>query len=124
NSTKSIGLLPIVRCLDTPTSSLLRTLEGHQGHIGTLGIVPGRNVIISTSGDGVLKIWDLTSGKLLQSLPIRAPIHALAASSDGKIAIMASERRLETWDLHSGKVLRTLKGHQDRVQSVAMSDDG
>jgi WD40 repeat protein len=49
----------------------------------------------------------------------------VAASANGRQAVSASEdRTLKVWDLENGRALRTLEGHSNKVQGVAVSADG
>ena len=44
---------------------------------------------------------------------------------DGKRAVSASwDHTLKVWDLDSGRELRTLEGHLDSVNGVAVTPDG
>jgi WD40 repeat protein len=46
-------------------------------------------------------------------------------SHDGMLAVSGSDdKTLKVWDLTTGKLIRTLEGHADSVNAVAMSSDG
>lgn len=61
-------LNPIIGIWDLSTGERIHTLEGHQEYIS--GIVFGHDdqTLYSTSGDGVLLQWDLTSGILIKEI--------------------------------------------------------
>ena len=49
----------------------------------------------------------------------------MALSGDGRLAVSASEdQTLKVWEVESGRELRTLTGHNDCVNGVAVSGDG
>ncbi|MGO8952670.1 MAG: WD40 repeat domain-containing protein [Rhodomicrobium sp.] len=62
---------------------------------------------LSGSWDNTLKLWDLSTGRELR--------YALSGGSD---------KTLRFWDLSSGREVRTLRGHTNRVTSVALTSDG
>jgi len=70
-------------------------------------------------------VWDLASGKELQTLAGHSGwVNGVAVTPDGKRAVSASENEtLKVWDLESGKKLQTLAGHSDGVSGVAVTAD-
>ncbi|HUG68011.1 MAG TPA: protein kinase [Pirellulaceae bacterium] len=86
----------------------------------------------SFAGDGVVKMYDATSGKL----QFRLGQHRATGQSDGsvsdvaidpqgKVAASASrDMTVKLWDLASGTELRTLTGHTGPVNAVAFSSNG
>src|SRR5262249_17519155 len=80
------------------------------------------------SGDktsGVIKVWDLDSGKNILTLSgHNGPVTSLALSGDGERLFSGSEdTTIKVWDLVSGDTL-TLRGHTDGVTSLGLSGDG
>jgi WD40 repeat protein len=62
---------------------------------------------VSASDDQTLKVWDLESGKKLQTLAgHRDGVNGVAVTPDGKRAVSASrDQTLKVWDLETGKVV-------------------
>jgi WD40 repeat protein len=57
------------------------------------------------------------------------PVHGLAVSPDGRLALSASgypdgDETLRLWDLRSSKEVRRLEGHKGQVMCVAFAPDG
>ncbi|MBK5292629.1 MAG: hypothetical protein JJE04_13245 [Acidobacteriia bacterium] len=48
--------------------SLLRTLEGHTGHVTSVAVMPDGRSAISGSDNGTVRVWDLKSGPVLRKL--------------------------------------------------------
>jgi WD40 repeat protein len=65
--------------------------------------------VVSASGDGTLKVWNLTTGQLLATLQGHtALVTACAVMPDGERVVSASEdRTLKVWDLASHTCLFT-----------------
>jgi WD40 repeat protein len=74
----------------------------------------------------VIKIWDISSGKLHRTLTAHSDwVHSIAISPDGRTLVSGSrDSTIKIWDLRSGELRRTLTGHSDWVNSVAISPDG
>jgi len=74
---------------------------------------------ISASGDRTLKVWDVKSGRALQTLESRSnSLSAPVLSPDGRRAFSASgENTLRVWDLESGRMLQILEDHSSFVNA-------
>jgi len=76
--------------------------------------------------EGVVKILDIDSGKILQELKgHEAPLNSIAFSPDGKKLVTASnDKTARIWDIESERELKKLEGHTGFVLSAAFSPDG
>jgi WD40 repeat protein len=82
--------------------------------------------VISASRDALLKVWDIDSGRCLQTLRGHTHfVYSVSAFDQGRRAISASaDKTLKIWDLEEGRELATLEGHAQKVYSVAATQDG
>jgi WD40 repeat protein len=86
---------------------------------------PDGSILASVSWDMTIKLWNTSSGAVLQTLKSSSPIGAIAFSSDGKMLAAASDDKTITlWDVTSGTVLRILEGFLNPVHAVVFSSDG
>jgi WD40 repeat protein len=76
--------------------------------------------------DRIVRVWDLSSGKLDYSIENHADwVLGLAFTPDGKGLISASrDKTAKVWDLANKESLLTFPDHQKIVYSVAMTPDG
>ena len=96
------------------------TLTGHTGWVTSVAWSAAG--LASGSFDATLKIWDPTSGELVESLSNRAAIWSIAWAPDGdRIAVGASSNSVNTWSTSRADVVSTLVGHTNWARAVAWS---
>ena len=103
----------------------LRTFTGHTGLVDAVVDVGGGRV--ATEEDGVLRVWDVLSGKQLQQTPTGEGWILCAALCGDRVATaghqMTGEIRL--WSLgNGGRAAGVLRGHADIVNSLAVVGSG
>lgn len=60
-------------------------LGGHRDHIKALAMTPDTKTLASASKDKTIKLWDVSSGRLLRTLALKSKPTALAISRDGRL---------------------------------------
>ena len=82
---------------------------------------------VNVFAEPTVHLYNVNTGKLLQTLSQPVDIWSVAFSPDGKrIATGDNNGTIRLWDTHTGQHLRTLRGHGNsiQVQSLAFSPDG
>ncbi|PVV02568.1 hypothetical protein BB560_002976 [Smittium megazygosporum] len=113
------------------TLILRGTLKGHNGWVTSLATSPENpNMLVSSSRDKSLIIWNLTRDELNYGVPKKSLhghnhfVQSIALSSDGLYAMSASwDKTLRLWDLVAGKSIHIFNGHKSDVLSVSFSPD-
>jgi WD40 repeat protein len=122
---------------DITSGRELRSFTDHTDNVNSVAISPdGRVALSSGCGErkglfapctkGLLKLWDIASGRELRSFTGHTNlVWSVAISADGRTALSSSkDETLKLWDIASGRELHSFKGHTDNVYSVAISPDG
>lgn len=125
-----------VKVWDAVTGELLHTLEGHTFPVTSITISSDSQILSSGSQDGTAKLWDLRTGRPLNTflhgsrLPNGDPsegVYAVAMSPDGQTLVTGSgleQNTIKLWNVQTGAEVRTLKGHADTIYCLAISPDG
>ncbi|KAI9435568.1 WD40-repeat-containing domain protein [Lactarius indigo] len=107
------------------SSQPIRRFGGHEGPI--LSIYVFGEKIFSSSEDRTIKVWELSTGYSLISIPRDHTkcINAIALSPDGQRIVSASDdASIRIFDSNSGEQYTRPLHMSDRVLSVAVSHDG
>jgi WD40 repeat protein/serine/threonine protein kinase len=82
--------------------------------------------IASVDRDGVLKVWDVQTGRdILRIQAHDKPAHCVAFSPDGhSLASGSQDRTIKIWDVATRQSIHVLQGHKGQINSVAFSPDG
>jgi len=106
-------------------------LTGHRNWVTSIATTYDQsNILLSSSRDKTLMIWELTTehggiGYARRALTGHSePVASSTLSSDGQFALSGSwDRTMRLWDLNTGSAVRTFQGHTKDVNSVAFSGD-
>jgi WD40 repeat protein len=105
----------------------LQIQMGHYSDVLGLAFSPDGKIICSSGEDGTIKLWDVTTGKLLRTLAgHKSAVNEVVFTSDGKQVVSCSnDNTVKIWDIEKGALLRNLepKG-KSWIQSVDISPDG
>lgn len=103
----------------------LCTFSGHSGLIDTVAFSPNGRFVVSGSWDYTIKIWDIETQELVQTLSEHSGwIKSIVFSPDGKKLISGSaDKTLKVWNWETGKVEKVFE-HKSIIHAVAISPDG
>jgi WD40 repeat protein len=119
-----------VVCVIVASSAMLfaqtaSEFKGHSALIFSLAVSPDGKTLATGSYDNEVKLWDLASGKPVQTLKHGAQVYSVSFNQDGSLlASSGADMLIKLWNPKDGKLVRELKGHTDLVGAVAFSPDG
>jgi RNA polymerase sigma factor (sigma-70 family) len=97
-------------------------------YTGTTAVAfaPDGKTLATGGRDGLVKLWDVASGRRLRTLEQQyTPVEALAWSRDGRtVASAGRDGVIRLWDAATGKDLCPQPGHRGGVFRTVLSPDG
>ncbi len=77
------------------------------------------------SVDGIVRVWDLATGKVLVQMKHGSEINSIAFSPDARLVASAGEdHRVQVWNSQTGESVASLVGHKNEVMRVRFTPDG
>ena len=100
-------------------------MRQHAHYIADL-MFSSNGLLLSASGDGTAKIWELRGGTLLTSLEEHtAEVNAACFSPcGGFVATASNDATIRLWTTSNGSCVAELTEHRSPVGHVAFSPDG
>lgn len=114
-----------LKIVDATTGRVLHSMHESENLLAESVSPDGRQIVSSSSGKA-LKLWDISTGRLVRTMTGHSDfVDAVAFSPDGtRIASAGADKTLRIWDSASGRMLQTLRGHESEVHSVAYDPTG
>jgi WD40 repeat protein len=119
NPSTSAQLLPISESLPSPGKGEVRTLMGHSGAVTAISVSKDGTVMVSSSNDCSIIVWNLETGSELYRLSThQSPVLDVAISERGIIVAACEDGVLRLFDINQREQIGTLTGHIGKVSAV------
>ena len=113
------------RLLDPSDGKVIRTMEGHTGHVLSLNWSPDGRQLATSGADNVVKVWDASTGQRKRNVEgydkevtgvrfVGINGNVATSSGDNKVRLVGAD----------GKEVRAFPEVSDFMQSLAMRRDG
>ena len=111
-----------VRLWDVAARQHVATLDAGDRTLWDVAFSPDGGALAANSGHGRIDLWDVTSGKLVETFGQPGSVHSIAFSPDGGVLAAASDSWIELWDTASFMSPRSRVSDFDGDGEVGFSD--
>jgi WD40 repeat protein/cytoskeletal protein RodZ len=105
---------------DATTEQLKQTFEGHDSWITSVSFSGNGGIIASASYLGLVKVWEVSTGKEL--LSVRDGKNVGLSLDGSMIASATSDNAVKIRKVSTGKELKVLVGHASPIESIRFSE--
>ncbi len=99
------------------------SLSGYRGGAKAMALLDSSS-IITASNDHTLKVWNVITGELMQTLVgHKGWVFDVAVIDSNRVISASFDKTLKVWNLQTGQIERTLIGHKEWVSSVVRIND-
>lgn len=117
-----LGTLSEIGKANAPVGPEGREIQAHYDEITGLAFSPDGKLLVSASVDGTICFWDVHERENLVRLEcIKAECTGSRSPAMGRRSLRGADNLARLWDVKTRKEVRQLKGHKDKVASVAFS---
>jgi hypothetical protein len=89
---------PFLSPLAIEKLALLRTLKGHTDSVNSVALSADGQILASGSHDDTIKVWELSTGKLMRTLTDEGGVFSVAISPDGQTLVSGSwDQTIKVW---------------------------
>ncbi len=110
---------------------MIRHFDGFQSSSFFCAISADMRTLCTYGSDGMVRLWEVASGKLRMAFRVRAEIEEpgdatqpIDFSIDGRTIACADGARLDLWDLPTGARFASINGHEQPITTVDFTPDG
>jgi F-box and WD-40 domain protein 1/11 len=107
---------------DRKTFTLIKALHGHRGPVNAVQLreINGKKLLVSASGDGLAKIWDLQKLDVIKQFNSQdRGLAAVEFSDDGKHVLAGgNDQVIYKFDVKTCELVHTFRGHSSLVRSL------
>jgi WD40 repeat protein len=116
-----------IRLISTRSNQEVRRTEGEADSPAGIAFAADGRTLTSTSRDGVVRVWEVATGKLVRRITgFGLQVWGVALSPDGGVLVAARQvtQEIHLWDVATGRELHAFPGHRTGPLAVAFSADG
>ena len=115
-----------IRVFETASGRLVHQLAVSKDYLQhSLKFSPDGTRLLSGGGGGLIRLWDLSRGQVVQTYKShRISVQSVDFSPNGHLIVSGGlDRRVHLWKRKSGQKIRTHNFHNEHLQSIVLSPD-
>ena len=104
----------------------IRTFYGHLDRVAGIAVSPDGRLMATASNDGLVKVWDISTGKELRTFRGHTSwVRSVAFFPDGnRILTSSDDLTTRVWSIRQGKEIQAFDGHNACRLFSSVSADG
>jgi WD40 repeat protein len=111
--------------LSAEAATAVLTLGGHEAAVETVDFSPDGTGLTTSSNDGTVRVWDISSGGVGHEWLTLPGEGGLAYSPDGeRLAVGSEDGKIHVYEAASGRETLVLQAHEGRVNAIAFDPTG
>jgi glucose repression regulatory protein TUP1 len=110
-----------------PNKRIRNIFRGHKFLVESVDFSPNGRLVVSTSWDRTLRIWNMRDGSAKVFTGNDLVAWSVRFSPNGQFVAVGSDmtdKIMRIWDVPTGQLVRAWTGHIDAVWSVVFTPDG
>jgi WD40 repeat protein len=109
----------------SPTGEIAKKLGAQEGQVSQLAFANDGRTLAGADEDGAIRIWNVESGRLVQTFKGPAEITALAFAPNSEVlATAAADNAILLWNLQTGRLQAKFQKHEATINVLAFSPNG
>jgi WD40 repeat protein len=113
----------LARARESKAAELV-TLRGHDGRLDDVAFSPDRTRVLTVGHDGTIRIWDPTSGRVLQILRHHVPMAVAAWNPNGQGIVTADTAGTVRLWTNDGRLRASLTSARGAIMQITYRNDG
>jgi WD40 repeat protein len=106
------------------TGQVVRTLKGHTDIVAAAAFSPDGRLAVTASADHTARLWETSTGRVLQRLPHELMVNAAVFNRDGTLLVTLGDDNLaQVWDVRDGATLRCPLRQSGNFVTGSFSED-
>ena len=118
-----------IRFWDAHTGVAKKVFTGHSQEVRSIVFNPNGDIIASGCASGIIRLWNVGTRQLIRTLNDSKngqinSAYSIVFSADGKTVFSGTDDGIHLWNAHTSEHKKTLTGHTDWVNTIALSSGG
>ena len=106
-----------------PSLACALDLPGHRADVRAIALSSDDTLLASACGAGQLKIWNVTTGRCIRTLPCGYALCLVWLEGDQHVLVGCKDGTLRSFDIRAGVAIETVQAHEGPLWSIAVQPE-